>query len=77
MTKWEYKIIRNGEPGTKSFTDAEEFLNKLGQEGWEAVGGGIGGSSYGTHWIVVMKRPLWAYWTHWVRGTSPLSITYN
>tara|TARA_B100000686_G_C16673215_1_gene907655 strand:- start:191 stop:367 length:177 start_codon:yes stop_codon:yes gene_type:complete len=58
MTKWEYKIIRNGMQETRSFEEAEEFLNKLGQEGWEAVGGGTGGSSYGIHWIVVMKRPL-------------------
>ena len=55
MTKWEYKIAR-----AESLDDLEEEVNRLGLDGWEAIGAGnagMGGGWHG-HKFVVMKRPL-------------------
>ncbi len=45
ITQWEYKIVRG---------PSEEFLNKLGQEGWEMT---ATEESSGSTQGVYMKRP--------------------
>jgi hypothetical protein len=50
MVKWEYQLERSGSvDGFKEFTSR---LNKLGDEGWEAVGV----SEYDQDFTVLLKR---------------------
>jgi hypothetical protein len=50
MVKWEYQLERSGSvEGFKEFTSR---LNKLGDEGWEA----IGVSEYDQDFTVLLKR---------------------
>ena len=42
MVKWEYKIVTG-----KLVDITDEQLNKLGAEGWEAVGWGVAGRELG------------------------------
>jgi len=57
--KWEYKIITM----SKNMTDAEQALNKLGQDGWECAGttsevtGGGQGPPNMTTVRLIFKRP--------------------
>ena len=37
MNKWEYKRVTVGKNGIKYF-ELEDFLNKLGEDGWEVTG---------------------------------------
>jgi hypothetical protein len=73
MQKWEYlwvhvedrKVLYINGQEVGGWSDAKndgipQFLNKMGGEGWEAVGvspSGHGGSG-SNHTIVLLKRPL-------------------
>ncbi|MFL2963558.1 MAG: DUF4177 domain-containing protein [Candidatus Thalassarchaeaceae archaeon] len=50
MTRWQYKVV-----GTTNNKKLEAELNKLGQEGWEVVAGGVGSWPNSQF---VLKRPL-------------------
>jgi len=50
MTRWKYKVV--GHTNNKKL---EKELNKLGQEGWEVVGGGVGSWPNSQF---VLKKPL-------------------
>jgi hypothetical protein len=50
VVKWEYQIERSG--SIEGFKDLTSRLNKLGDEGWEA----IGVSEYDEDFTVLLKR---------------------
>ena len=50
MVKWEYQIERSG--SIEGFKELTSRLNKLGDEGWEA----IGAAEYDEDFTVLLKR---------------------
>ena len=50
MTRWKYKVV-----GHSNNKKLEKELNKLGQEGWEVVAGGVGSWPNSQF---VLKKPL-------------------
>jgi hypothetical protein len=50
MVKWEYQLERSG--SVEGFKDFTSRLNRLGDEGWEA----IGVSEYDQDFTVLLKR---------------------
>jgi len=55
MTKWEYKVLKEG-IGIKGFRieNIEEELNLWGEEGWELVGV----TRYQAEFVAVLKRSM-------------------
>ena len=50
MTRWKYMVV-----GHTKNKKLEEQLNKMGQEGWEVVAGGVGSWP---HSQFVLKKPF-------------------
>lgn len=60
MDKWEYKVAPLQEAGKlkkKSTGLSPDLLNKLGQEGWEAVGVTLKRGDLVAWPVVLLKRP--------------------
>ena len=53
QTKWEYRVIAEE---AFRYVNLQNKLNDLGQDGWEAVGVGRGGTRGDHYTTVVLKR---------------------
>jgi hypothetical protein len=69
MTKWEYLLIDSKDAGSRGFLkgvdreDVEDFLNDLGQQGWEVIDidfvHSVEGATVGiSYFFGLAKRPI-------------------
>ncbi len=57
MKKWEYKLINaDSSPESRWENDLEKTINKLGADGWEAVGIITRGSSNSSTYVVLKRE---------------------
>lgn len=60
MAKWEYMVTGGDDGRIPAGTSLEEWLNQFGNDGWEVVAAGGGGSGSDRHdytfFTIILKR---------------------
>lgn len=56
MLKWEYKVLQFG---ISQLLPSEDFLNRLGEQGWKVpASGGMARNPGGHGWIILMREKI-------------------